>query len=696
MQRNRFLPLIALAIALLQPSPGLRAGTALYNPAFQGAAQSDLDLGGHTLKNVAPGGSIVKSALGCGPNATFLFEGDSITYGQYLSNPATQRYSTLFASLSFASAATAVRNDAVSGSAIADVAGRYAANVYPHRTAAKGGDGGTTAYLVLMIGTNDVSNGTAAPAMLAALSAYTTQARTDGFTVVLATILPASRNATAAARAAYEAYNAAIRTGQVPCDFVWDANIALPNPADTALYPDNLHPSATGHLALANSLNSQLLAGGHTPGTQPTLLPGNVMNVTALGTPAYSFWYPLGGIYQDALDFMFNPANSQPNAGVPWIFSDQFNLCLNSADGAHAVKLQDATHGRVTIGPIADDGSTPLQVGGSLKASAAAFTGTVSASAFSGSGSGLAANTIPLSALSSSGATSGTVATFNGTSVVWSAPAVTGYLPLAGGTLTGSLSGTSAAFSGAVTATPYVAVNGLITNYVSGMAMYGSNGGGVLIESGGSTNTAYVNYYSHAPVQICPNGGSVTFGNGGVTVGSSGSGSLTVNGHTTSGSIYVADATLAYNPGYVTYGSSNGSVLIESADSSHAAYINFFCHALTAINPNGGNILIGTGSNDGTHLCQIAGDIATVTAGATLSVKSGTNALAGTVSLSSGTATITSSAIDTNTVIVLSVKTASGTPGTFMPRTSVGAGSATVTGASTDTSTYNWVAFKVN
>ena len=98
----------------------------------------------------------------------------------------------------------------------------------------------------------------------------------------------------------------------------------------------------------------------------------------------------------------------------------------------------------------------------------------------------------------------------------------------------------------------------------------------------------------------------------------------------------------------------------------------------------------------GTADMSAYGGIATIVAGKTFSVKSGSNALAGTVTLVAGSATITSTAIDSNTVIVFSEKTAGGTPGLYQPLAAVSAGSATVTSVSTDTSTYNWVALKVN
>jgi hypothetical protein len=81
-------------------------------------------------------------------------------------------------------------------------------------------------------------------------------------------------------------------------------------------------------------------------------------------------------------------------------------------------------------------------------------------------------------------------------------------------------------------------------------------------------------------------------------------------------------------------------------------------------------------------------------AGSTLSVKSGTNACAGTVTLTAGAGTITSTALDVNTVIVLTLKTASGA--NAYPQVSTTTNSATITGLATDGGTYNWVALKVN
>lgn len=87
-----------------------------------------------------------------------------------------------------------------------------------------------------------------------------------------------------------------------------------------------------------------------------------------------------------------------------------------------------------------------------------------------------------------------------------------------------------------------------------------------------------------------------------------------------------------------------------------------------------------------------AGNLILLAAGKTLSVKTGTNALAGTVTLAAGAGTITSTALTAAMVIVLTRKTISGAG--IYPQIDVGAGSATVTGSATDNGTYNWVALK--
>lgn len=90
-------------------------------------------------------------------------------------------------------------------------------------------------------------------------------------------------------------------------------------------------------------------------------------------------------------------------------------------------------------------------------------------------------------------------------------------------------------------------------------------------------------------------------------------------------------------------------------------------------------------------------DFTTSIVGKTLKVKSGTNSLAGTVVLTAGAGTIASTAIDANTVIVLTLKTVGGTIGgqPYIDTITAGTGCTVAGGGASNTSTYNWVAIKV-
>ncbi|GEM_PF-6104204 len=156
----------------------------------------------------------------------------------------------------------------------------------------------------------------------------------------------------------------------------------------------------------------------------------------------------------------------------------------------------------------------------------------------------------------------------------------------------------------------------------------------------------------------------------------------------------------ASNSGSVLYGVAGTTVITLSGGTLSTGY------ALTqytadssgvgtgAMRCDGGLTIVKTIYTGGGVLSD--GDLTTATVGKTLKVKSGANSLSGTFTLTSGTASIASTAIDANTVIVPTIKTAGGTPGTNLPSIVVFSGSANITGAATDTSTYNWVGLKVN
>ena len=130
------------------------------------------------------------------------------------------------------------------------------------------------------------------------------------------------------------------------------------------------------------------------------------------------------------------------------------------------------------------------------------------------------------------------------------------------------------------------------------------------------------------------------------------------------------------------------------------------CHyelgANTAINIAGGNyntIILsntagGTGviTDNGTHTVRIdpRQNATSLPNNVSLGPLTLGGTSAGTVTLTSGGGTITSALIATTSVVVLSLVTSSGTPGTYTPLTKANNGSATITGLSTDNSTYNW------
>lgn len=223
---------------------------------------TDLDANGHLVTNTDPQRS---NLLG----QAFVFEGDSITAGTNTSDNA-HRFGDLFMQGKFAKNHGTYHNVAVSGAEIPtgaasgnNLTDHYAANVYPHRPATNGGDGGPVASLFVLIGTNDIGNSAkTGTQVIGYLSTYLAQAKADGFTIVLCTILNRCDGAWTAQKEAYrQQVNAAIRTGQLPADYICDSAKVLAT-FSTTYFPDGLHPNDAGHALLARNLCNAMLAGG--------------------------------------------------------------------------------------------------------------------------------------------------------------------------------------------------------------------------------------------------------------------------------------------------------------------------------------------------------------------------------------------------------------------------------------------------
>jgi hypothetical protein len=192
-------------------------------------------------------------------------------------------------------------------------------------------------------------------------------------------------------------------------------------------------------------------------------------------------------------------------------------------------------------------------------------------------------------------------------------------------------------------------------------------------------------------------GGLVVNGSGaGATSSSTSTGALRVTGGVgVSGAMNVGSTVTAGGNVILAQGT---YVLLNGAADLNSSLVRLAGNTILSaggdviLKSSGATVLTGTSTGAATF----AGAVSLSTAGTTVSIKSGANAAAGTVTLVGGAGTITSTAIDVNTVIVMSVKTMSGTVGDHLPSVSVAAGSATIDGSSSDNSTYNWVALKVN
>ncbi len=143
--------------------------------------------------------------------------------------------------------------------------------------------------------------------------------------------------------------------------------------------------------------------------------------------------------------------------------------------------------------------------------------------------------------------------------------------------------------------------------------------------------------------------------------------------------------------GSTNYAIKTGLGLVSFADTTEAT--NGGVGSLTTA----GGIYAAKRIISGTDVVAV-GNLATDTVGKTLLVKSGTNALSGTVTLTAGAGTISSTAIDANTVIVITLKTVGGTilGQPYVDTITAGTGCTLAGGGASNTSTYNWVGLKVN
>jgi len=517
-------------------------------------------------------------------NSSFVFEGDSITYGFSQTNGSVPwtpygAYGTVLTNLSFAKGCTSTivaYNGRTSGS-ITGVTNTYSNNIlfdYTNsiralRPSTFGGSGGTNVYLNLMIGINDIFYTNSLLNIENNIQSFITQAHADGFKVILNTILdttaPLYSTANPIQATIHQQLNSDIRantfntstnaTNTFGADYIWDANSALNDPTDTNVFFDNLHPTQYGQISLAKSLNSCLSSGG--------------FNVTS---PApYNQNYTISGTLTN-----WGSATFQGGINVNSIT----NLVTINATGNSSM---------VQFGNL----SNSINIGST--------------------------NTI-----STNGAT---IDNFGNT--LYIDPAISGALRFATlhqttitfGTNLTTFNGPISFPSGSIDSTGINVSN--ITNVVS----INTNGSSSIIQFGSSANSINIGSASSLPAN-------------GATIDNYGS------------TLYIDPAT---------------SQPLRIA-TIHQSSVTFGTNVTTF---NGPAVIVGG-----------------------LTLTAGSNQFGGRVTLVNGNATITSSAITTSSVIVLSFATVNGA--NSYPQVVVSNGSAAIYGLTTDNGSYNWIVINRN
>lgn len=602
-----------------------------------------------------------------GTGNAFVFEGDSITTTAGIPGAGNDWPSLLMAMPALSGKGTKY-NVATASETLANITSQYASQVYPHRPTANGGDGGATPVLFVMIGANDM---TSVPATyIAALETYWQTAKTDGFIVVAYTITPG--NYFTAGESVRQAVNAGIRRSSV-WDYLVDASAVLPDQLDTSVYSDGLHPTLAGNRVLARETQTVLLTRRGSPhgDTTATKAIGGPVNVGKIMTEGGS-----------STMHQFGVSSSRPEPLGIGIFSrTEWAPTANSASATTGSVSQVFKKGAQAVdGAIRGVEATVTNRGAGAIYEVAGFTTHVGnqTDVFE-AGTGAVTNLYHYRA--ESPITSGT-----------NAPITTAYgLHIGQQKVTGVTNAYSIYQAGAND------VNYFAGDMTFGKALRPGNGtvGTPLLGVGADTDSGFYspNGTQHA---ISINGtqrfnatesGVTTAGAVTNTVGAGGAFTITGTSYPIVKLINTASGSDAKNWDYYWEGNSLVHRAMNEANNAGTSWLT--------VNRSG--YTIPSIVFDSTLLSN-TGDIATTTVGKTVKIKSGSNALAGTVTLTAGAGTISSTALDANTVIVLTLKTVSGTVGgqPYVDTITAGASATLVGGGGSNNSVYNWVAMKVN
>ncbi len=261
--------------------------------------------GGCAIPGAATVGSIV---YGPRNDQNIVTAGDSTTAGAGLTTAQTWPYQ--LSQLPFFRNRANLYNAAVSGDTCAQMTSRYASNVQPHKPAGSI----TTSFLTVMIGRNNLSD--TPSSVESCIDSYITQAKSDGFTVVLMTILPSAIPASAFPGMGSYGYDPITATQDLNrqeinqyiradtlADYTFDTAALLAKPWDARWTLDGTHPTARMATLIARNLNIFMANGGPLgtgvpqDGQSPVFL-GNVQ----VGNGAGGKFVAAGNISQSKLD----------------------------------------------------------------------------------------------------------------------------------------------------------------------------------------------------------------------------------------------------------------------------------------------------------------------------------------------------------------------------------------------------------
>jgi lysophospholipase L1-like esterase len=186
---------------------------------------------------------------------TVVYEGDSITAYTTGVSYGTTNYPTQIVNYNSEIAKAQQVNVATSGQRLATFIsnGDYVTQIQPYKPTSNK----EKVLLCLMIGCNDVGDGTAVATVYANLKTVWAQAKADGFTVIAFGI---TRSTIALRDSGALALNALIYSDPTLYDYAIKTEVILPNPADLTYFnADGIHLNENGSKKLAKELNNVLI-----------------------------------------------------------------------------------------------------------------------------------------------------------------------------------------------------------------------------------------------------------------------------------------------------------------------------------------------------------------------------------------------------------------------------------------------------